>query len=58
MNPTDALHLMLTLLVFGFLVLGVGFHFRDKGFGVALMMLGSAVVLITIGARIIRAVSL
>jgi hypothetical protein len=58
MNPTDALHLMLTLLVLGFLVLGVGFHFRDKGFGVALMMFGSAVVLITIGARIIRAVSL
>lgn len=58
MNPTDALHLMLTLLVLGFLLLGVGFHFRDKGFGVALMMSGSAVVLTTIGVRIIRAVSL
>lgn len=58
MNPTDALHLMLSLLVLGFMLLGVGFHFRDKGVGVALMMAGSAVLLATIAARIIRAVSL
>ena len=58
MNPTDALHLMLGLLVLGFLLLGVGFNFRDRGFGVALMMAGSAVVLTTIAVRIIRAVSL
>lgn len=58
MNPTDALHLMLSLLVLGFMLLGVGFHFRDKGVGVALMMAGSAVLLTTIAARIIRAVSL
>lgn len=58
MEPTDALHLMLVLLVSGFLLLGVGFHFRDKGFGVALMLAGSAVVLTTIAVRIIRAVSL
>lgn len=58
MNPTDALHLMLSLLVLGFLLLGVGFNFRDRGFGVALMMAGSAVVLTTIAVRIIRAVSL
>ena len=58
MNPTDALHLMLCLLVFGFLLLGLGFNFRDKGWGIALMMAGSIVVLTTIGVRIIRAVSL
>lgn len=58
MNPIDALHLMLGLLVLGFLLLGIGFHFRDKGIGVALMMAGSAVVLTTIAVRIIRAVSL
>lgn len=58
MNPTDALHLMLSLLVLGFMLLGVGFHFRDKGVGVALMMAGSAMLLTTIAARIIRAVSL
>lgn len=58
MNPTDALHLMLSLLALGFLLLGLGFNFRDKGWGVALMMAGSAVVLITIAVRIIRAVSL
>lgn len=58
MNPFDALHLMIGLLVLGFLLLGVGFHFRDKGFGVALMLAGSAVTLTTIATRIIRAVSL
>lgn len=58
MNPTDALHLMLSLLVLGFLLLGMGFNFRDKGWGVMLMMAGSAVVLVTIAVRIIRAVSL
>lgn len=58
MNSTDALHLMLALLVLGFVLLGTGFNFRDKGVGVALMMGGSAVLLVTIGARIIRVVSL
>lgn len=58
MNPSDALHLMLSLLLLGFLLLGLGFHFRDKGVGVVLMMAGSAVVLTTIAVRIIRAVSL
>ena len=58
MNPTDALHLMLGLLVLGFLLLGIGFNLRDKGLGVRLMMAGTAVVLTTIGVRIIRAVSL
>lgn len=58
LNPIDALHLMLALLVLGFMLLGIGFNFRDKGVGVLLMMAGSAVVLTTIGVRIIRAVSL
>lgn len=58
MTAIDELHLMLSLLVLGFLLLGVGFSFRDKGWGVALMMAGSAVVLLTIAARIIDAVTL
>ncbi|NLY58478.1 MAG: hypothetical protein GX071_08110 [Gammaproteobacteria bacterium] len=58
MTAIDELHLMLSLLVLGFLLLGVGFNFRDKGWGVALMMAGSAVVLLTIAARIIDAVTL
>ncbi|GGJ05185.1 hypothetical protein [Halopseudomonas pertucinogena] len=58
MNSNDALHLMLALLVLGFALLGTGYTFRDKGAGVALMLAGSAVVLTTIGARIIRVVSL
>lgn len=58
MIPTDELHLMLVLLVIGFLLLGTGFSFRDKGWGVALMLFGSAVVLVTIGTRILEAVSL
>ncbi|MFA5678760.1 MAG: hypothetical protein WC953_10190 [Pseudomonas sp.] len=58
MTSIDELHLMLSLLVLGFLLLGVGFNFRDKGWGVALMMAGSATILITIAVRIIDAVSL
>ena len=58
MTAIDELHLMLSLLVLGFLLLGVGFNFRDKGWGVALMMAGSAVVLLTIAARIFDAVTL
>ena len=58
MNVTDQLHLMLSLLVLGFLLLGIGFNFRDKGLGVGLMLAGSAVVLVTIGTRILKAVSL
>lgn len=58
MSSTDEFHLMLGLLVLGFLLLGVGFNFRDKGWGVAVMMAGSAVLLGTVAARIIEAVSL
>lgn len=49
---------MLGLLVIGFLLLGTGFSFRDKGWGVGLMLFGSAVLLVTIGTRILEAVSL
>ncbi|SDS81990.1 hypothetical protein SAMN05216198_2868 [Halopseudomonas litoralis] len=58
MIPTDQLHTMLGLLLFGFLMLGIGFSFRDKGWGVGLMLFGSAVLLVTIGTRILKAVSL
>ncbi|MEJ6655399.1 MAG: hypothetical protein QNL70_05285 [Pseudomonas sp.] len=58
MTVTDQLHLMLSLLVLGFLLLGIGFSFRDKGWGVGLMLFGSAVLLVTIGTRILKAVSL
>lgn len=58
MNPTDQLHTMLGLLLLGFLLLGVGFSFRDKGWGVGLMLFGSVVLLTTIAVRILRAVSL
>ncbi|CEA03831.1 hypothetical protein BN1049_01250 [Pseudomonas saudimassiliensis] len=58
MTETDQFHLMLSLLVFGFILLGTGFSFRDKGWGVALMLFGSAVLLVTVGARILEAVSL
>ncbi|WP_193073257.1 hypothetical protein [Pseudomonas sp. FME51] len=58
MTVTDQLHLMLSLLVLGFLLLGIGFSFRDKGWGVGLMLSGSAVLLVTIGTRILKAVSL
>lgn len=58
MTVIDELHLMLGLLVLGFLLLGTGFNFRDKGWGVAVMMAGAVVLLATIAARIIDAVSL
>lgn len=58
MSPIDELHLMLGLLVLGFVLLGAGFNFRDKGWGIAVMMVGAIVVLVTIAARIIEAVSL
>lgn len=58
MNPTDQLHTMLGLLLLGFLLLGIGFSFRDKGWGVGLMLFGSVVLLTTIAVRILRAVSL
>lgn len=58
MTETDQFHLMLSLLVLGFILLGTGFNFRDKGWGVALMLLGAAVLLTTVGARILEAVSL
>lgn len=58
MTAIDEVHVMLGLLVLGFLILGTGFSFRDKGWGVALMLAGSAVLLITIAVRIIEAVSL
>lgn len=58
MTVIDQFHLMLCLLVLGFLLLGVGFSFRDKGWGVAVMLSGSVVLLVTVGARILSAVSL
>ena len=58
MTEIDQLHLMLSLLVLGFLLLGIGFSFRDKGWGVGVMLSGSAMLLVTIGVRILRAVSL
>ncbi|WP_158256757.1 hypothetical protein [Pseudomonas sp. MYb185] len=58
MTAIDEVHLMLGLLVLGFLILGTGFSFRDKGWGVALMLSGAAILLITIATRIIEAVSL
>ena len=58
MTAIDEVHLMLGLLVLGFLILGTGFSFRDKGWGVALMLGGAAILLITIATRIIEAVSL
>lgn len=58
MTVIDQLHLMLSLLVLGFLLLGIGFSFRDKGWGVGVMLFGSAMLLVTIGVRILRAVSL
>lgn len=58
MTVIDQLHLMLSLLVLGFLLLGIGFSFRDKGWGVGVMLSGSAMLLVTIGVRILRAVSL
>lgn len=58
MTETDQFHLMLSLLVFGFILLGTGFNFRDKGWGVAVMLFGAAVLLVTVGTRILAAVSL
>lgn len=33
-------HLILALLVAGFLLMGVGFHFRERNFGVRLIAFG------------------
>ena len=58
MTFTHEAQVMLVLLVSGFLLLGVGFHFRDKGVGIAIMMAGAVVLLGTVAVRIIKAVSI
>lgn len=54
----DEFKLMLGLLILGFIALAVGFSFRDKGWGVWLMLIGSACLVITVATSILRAVAL
>jgi|APHig6443717817_1056837.scaffolds.fasta_scaffold07371_4 hypothetical protein len=48
---SSILHVMLGLLFTGFLLMGVGFSFRDHNWGIALLTLGSFTMLGTIGYR-------
>lgn len=58
MSLMDEFKLMLGLLILGFIALAVGFSFRDKGWGVWLMLIGSACLVITVATSILRAVAL
>lgn len=54
----DEFKMMLVVLVLGFLALAVGFSFRDKNWGVWLMLIGSASLVIIVATSILRAVAL
>ncbi len=54
----DEFELMLAVLLLGFLALGIGFNFRDKGWGVWLMLMGAVCLVITMATSILRAVAL
>lgn len=46
------LHSMLGLLFLGFALMGIGFHFRERTWGIGLLALGSVTMLSTIAYRI------
>jgi len=48
----DHYHLMLALLVVGFLLLGIGFNFRDNDWGVRLLGVGVLLMLVPIVLRV------
>ncbi len=48
----DHFHLMLMLLMGGFLLLGVGFNFREHEWGVRVLGLGTLIMLVPIALRI------
>lgn len=47
----DSLNWMLTLIFSGFVLMGVGFSFRENNWGIALLTLGSAVMLSAIAYK-------
>ena len=47
----DHYHLMLALLIGGFVLLGVGFNFREHEWGVRVLGLGGLVMLVPIALR-------
>lgn len=48
----DHYHLMLVLLVSGFLLLGIGFNFRESEWGVRLLGVGVLLMLVPIVLRV------
>ncbi|MDH1444207.1 hypothetical protein N5O88_05180 [Pseudomonas sp. GD03721] len=48
----DHYHLMLMLLIGGFLLLGVGFNFREHEWGVRVLGLGVLMMLVPIALRV------
>lgn len=46
------LHTMLSLLFLGFTLMGIGFHFRERVWGITLLALGSVTMLSTIAYRV------
>lgn len=48
----DHYHLMLVLLVSGFLLLGIGFNFRENEWGVRLLGVGVLLMLAPIALRV------
>ncbi|MGP0174364.1 hypothetical protein ACSVIJ_21125 [Pseudomonas sp. NCHU5208] len=48
----DHYHLMLALLLGGFLLLGVGFNFREHEWGVRLLGFGVLIMLVPIALRV------
>lgn len=58
MTLMDEFQLMLAVLALGFLALAVGFSYRDKVWGVWLMLIGSACLVIAVATSILRAVAL
>lgn len=44
--------IVFTLLIIAGCLLGIGFNFRDSGWGIAIMWLGAIIMLTTIGYKI------
>jgi len=54
----NEIHVMLALLVFGFLLLGFGFNYRERDWGVRLIGAGIVVTLAPIAYRLYLALQL
>ncbi|WP_177326826.1 hypothetical protein [Pseudomonas sp. ML96] len=54
----DAIHIMLVLLIAGFLLLGFGFNYREHEWGIRLMGAGVLVTLMPIVFRVYQALQL